>query len=252
VPSRAPPIEKPRTSTRFRRLDVVFGVFPRFERVVSPTNFIRVANKDRTGEDRNDVRSAKTLERVFHQQLRDGSSRRSPHVICGCEKPCVINPKIETKFIGNNPNGRYCNANNLCETDTFEAWENAKHHYPIDENRVLCARLLDGRARRTWHMAGGIMRTLAAASPARDLWTLPSSKRFFKNRTKKIPEWYEQRLWHLYDVTDYARIFSIAQLSLTAAVLIRKRQAADLMTSAMKAEGLDLVHIIGPNTGHKF
>jgi len=53
--------------------------------------------------------------------------------------------------------------------------------------------------------------------PARDLWTLPSQKIFSKTEPEN-PEWYEQRLWHLYDVTDYAANLFNSQLSLTAAV----------------------------------
>jgi hypothetical protein len=65
------------------------------------------------------------------------------------------------------------------------------------------------------------------------------------------PEW-EQKLFHLYDATDYA-----VNLSNTATVeyhgeIDPQQQAGDMMQHAMAEEGLNLIRIVGPQTQHKY
>ena len=107
-----------------------------------------------------------------------------------------------------------------------------------------CARLLDGR--------GGVLavrgalsepvvrpRRRAPASPRR-----PTSSRSIQNETIK-PTWYEKKLWHLYDCTDYAgNLFNCPTVAYSGENDSQK-QAADMMEVAMKREGLTLMHIIG-------
>ena len=51
------------------------------------------------------------------------------------------------------PYGRYCNANKFAgEVDAFEALENVRKHYPIDENRISVRGFSMGGA-ATWHLA---------------------------------------------------------------------------------------------------
>ena len=151
------------------------------------------------------------------------------------------------------PYGRYCNANKFAgETDTFEAWENARRHYPIDENRVSVRGFSMGGA-ATWHFAGHYAGLWAAASPGAGFVDTAIFQNIFKlGSTQSDPPWYVQRLWHLYDVTDYAANLYDCPVVAYSGGIDPQKQAADLMSVAMAAEGLDLVHIIGPNTGHKF
>jgi hypothetical protein len=150
------------------------------------------------------------------------------------------------------PYGRYCNANKFAgETDTFEAWENLKLHYPIDDNRVSVRGFSMGGA-ATWHMAGHHAGLWAAASPGAGFVDTAIFQKIFANTNHPAPPWYEQRLWHLYDVTDYAaNLFNCPVVAYSGGIDPQK-QAADLMTRAMANEGLVLVHVIGPNTGHSF
>ena len=128
-------------------------------------------------------------------------------------------------------------------------WTHVQKHYPIDENRIVDARLLDGRrrllaVRRPLPRASGPPRRRAPASPRR-----PTSSR--SSRTKPLkPTWYEQKLWHLYDCTDYAvNLFNCPTVAYSGEI-DRQKQAADMMAKALEKEGIELVHIIGPKTGH--
>jgi len=66
------------------------------------------------------------------------------------------------------------------------------------------------------------------------------------------PPWYEQRLWRWYDSVEYAgNLFNLPTIAYSGEIDPQKK-AADFMAAAMKKEGLDLVHIIGPNTPHRY
>ncbi len=59
-------------------------------------------------------------------------------------------------------------------------------------------------------------------------------------------------LWHLYDSVDYAiNAFNVPHVAYSGEI-DGQRQAAEAMTVAMKAEGLTLDHVIGPNTAHMY
>src|ERR1051325_10419468 len=63
------------------------------------------------------------------------------------------------------PYGRLCNANKFVgEVDTFEALENVRKHYPIDENRISVRGFSMGGA-ATWHIGAHYASLWAAISP---------------------------------------------------------------------------------------
>ena len=66
------------------------------------------------------------------------------------------------------------------------------------------------------------------------------------------PTWWEQKLWHLYDATDYATNFYNLPLVVYSGEIDGQKQAADVMDKALTAEGMHMTHIIGPNTAHKY
>jgi hypothetical protein len=147
--------------------------------------------------------------------------------------------------------GRYCNGNKFAgETDTFEALAHAKQYYPIDEQRIAVRGFSLGGA-ACWHFAVHHADRWFAAAPGAGFSETPDFLKVFQNETVQ-PAWYEQKLWHLYDCTDWA--LNLAQLPTVAysGEIDRQKQAADLMAKAMRPEGLDLVHIIGPGTAHKY
>jgi hypothetical protein len=148
------------------------------------------------------------------------------------------------------PYGRCCNANKFVgEVDTFEALENARNHYPIDENRISVRGFSMGGA-ATWHLAGHYASLWAAASPGAGFVDTYIFQKVARWPTQ--PPWYVQKLWHLYDVTDYAANLFNCPVVAYSGEIDGQREAAELMNRAMAAEGIQLVHIIGPNTAHKF
>jgi len=148
------------------------------------------------------------------------------------------------------PYGRYCNANKFAgEVDVLEAMENVQKHYPIDEDRIAVRGFSMGGA-ATWHLAAHYAWMWAAASPGAGFVDTAIFQKV--SQWTNQPPWYQKKLWHLYDVTDYAANLFNCPVVAYSGEIDPQKQAADLMGRAMAAEGLDLVHIIGPNTAHKF
>ncbi len=148
------------------------------------------------------------------------------------------------------PYGRYCNAMKFAgEIDTFEALEHAKRHYRIDEDRVTVRGFSMGGA-ATWHMAAHHAGFWAAASPGAGFVETAVYQDIFKKDPK--PAWWEQKLWRLYDATEYAGNLRQCPLIAYSGELDKQKQAADLMAEFMKKEGLEMEHIIGPGMGHKY
>lgn len=146
------------------------------------------------------------------------------------------------------PYGRYCNANKFAgEMDVLEALAHVRRHYPIDENRTSVRGFSMGGA-ATWHLAAHHAGMWAAAAPGAGF---AETAEYLKLTREETP-WYEQKLWHLYDATDYAaNLFNCPTVAYSGE-LDRQKQAADVMARELKREGLELVHIIGPKTEHKY
>jgi pimeloyl-ACP methyl ester carboxylesterase len=149
------------------------------------------------------------------------------------------------------PYGRYCNANKFAgEIDTFEALEHAKKHYPIDENRIAVRGFSMGGA-ACWQFAVHYPSLWAAAAPGAGFSETPDFLRVFQDE-KLQPTWYEQKLWHLYDCTDYAHNLANLPAVAYSGEIDKQKQAADMMVKALKGSNIELVHIIGPRTGHAY
>jgi hypothetical protein len=147
--------------------------------------------------------------------------------------------------------GRYCNGSKFAgEIDTFEALAHARKYYPIDENRLVARGFSLGGA-ACWHTAVHHAGLWAAAAPGAGFSETPDFLKVFQNE-KLRPSWFEQKLWHLYDCTDWA--LNLAQCPTVAysGEVDRQKQAADMMAGALAKEGMELVHIIGPNTAHRY
>jgi dienelactone hydrolase len=146
--------------------------------------------------------------------------------------------------------GRYCNANKFAgEIDLLEVLESMTHRHAIDENRVVVTGFSMGGA-ACWQFAVHYADLFAAASPGAGF---SESKHFLKlpNEGKDLP-WYEQKLWHWYDCTDYAaNLFNLPTIAY-AGEIDPQKQASDEMDAAMRAEGLTLERLIGPGTKHEY
>ncbi|HEV3259414.1 MAG TPA: prolyl oligopeptidase family serine peptidase [Gemmataceae bacterium] len=149
------------------------------------------------------------------------------------------------------PYGRYCNANKFAgEVDLFEALANVRKHYPIDENRTSVRGFSMGGA-ACWQFAVHYAGLWAAAAPGAGFAETADFLKVFQDEDVK-PAWYERKLWHLYDSTDYAvNLFNCPTVAYSGAI-DRQKQAADMMARALKAEGITLAHVIGPGTAHAY
>src|SRR5204862_7125044 len=91
----------------------------------------------------------------------------------------------------------------------------------------------------------------ASAAPGAGFAETPEFVEIFHGE-KLAPTWYDKKLWHLYNATDYARnLFNCPTVAYSGEI-DKQKQAADAMAEAMKADGLELTHIIGPKTEHKY
>ncbi len=149
------------------------------------------------------------------------------------------------------PYGRYCNANKFAgEVDTFEALEHARKHYAIDDLRLTARGFSMGGA-ACWQFATHFPTLWAAAAPGAGFAETKEFLNNFQNEKVK-PTWFEERLWHMYDATDYAQnIFNLPTVAYSGEN-DKQKQAADVMAREMKKVGLELNHIIGPKTGHSY
>ena len=149
------------------------------------------------------------------------------------------------------PYGRYCNANRFAgEVDLFEALADVKKRYVIDEDRIVVRGFSMGGA-SCWQFATHYADRWAAAAPGAGFSETAGFLRVF-GPGKTPPPWYEQKLWHLYDSTDYAANLWQCPTIAYSGENDGQKQAADAMTRAMAAEGLEMVHIVGPGTGHRY
>ena len=148
------------------------------------------------------------------------------------------------------PFGRYCNANKFAgEVDTFEAIEAVSDHYPIDPDRISVRGFSMGGA-ATWHMAVHHAGRWAAAAPGAGF----SETAVYANVMSKdpLPTWYEKTLFQLYDATVYAaNLFHCPTIAYSGSE-DKQKQAADIMETHLRREGLDLIHIVGEGMGHKY
>lgn len=143
--------------------------------------------------------------------------------------------------------GRYCNANRFAgEIDLFEAWEKIRNQYPIDENRVVVRGFSMGGA-ACWQFATHYPGLWAAAAPGAGF----SETIGFLRLSSPLPD-HERKLLHWYDSTDYAvNLFNCPTVAYSGEIDGQK-QAADMMAKALKTEGIELAHIIGPDTPHRY
>ena len=147
--------------------------------------------------------------------------------------------------------GRYCNANKFAgEVDLFEAMDDVKRQYPIDENRILMRGFSMGGA-SAWQFGTHFAGMWAAVAPGAGF---SESAEFLRLNLEgpDAPPWWEQKLYGLYDATLYA-----VNLSNTSTVAYngdqdRQQQAADAMERFLAKEGMRLTRVWGKDTGHRY
>jgi hypothetical protein len=68
----------------------------------------------------------------------------------------------------------------------------------------------------------------------------------------KMPPWYEEKLWGLYDVPDYRRNLLNVPVIAYSGEEDKQKASADIMEAELAAEGYKIPHFIGPKMGHKY
>jgi dienelactone hydrolase len=149
------------------------------------------------------------------------------------------------------PYGRYCNAFKFAgEVDVLEALADAKKKYKINDNGLFDRGFSMGGA-AAWQFAVHYPDMWLAANPGAGFAeTVDFMDKF--GHEKLHPTWYERKLWHYYDCTDYASNLSNLPLYAYNGDKDPQQQAADVMEIAMKNEGLKLNRIWGINMGHGY
>jgi pimeloyl-ACP methyl ester carboxylesterase len=146
--------------------------------------------------------------------------------------------------------GRFCNASKFAgEVDLFESLESIKKRYPIDENRIVIRGFSMGGA-SAWQLGAHHAGLWACVAPGAGFAETPVYANIYKDAVKPTP--WQETLWHWYNATDYAaNLFNCGVVAYSGEIDPQKA-AADTMAKSMKEEGLELIHVIGPKTAHKY
>jgi len=155
-----------------------------------------------------------------------------------------------TNTIVVHPYGRYCNANKLAgEIDSLEVLAAVKRQYRIDPDRVAVRGFSMGGA-ACWQFAVHYPDQWFAANPGAGFSETPEFLKSFQKETLD-PSPFEQKLWRMYDCPGYAANLAHLPTIAYSGDMDNQKQAADMMAAAFEREGMKLLHIIGPMTGHK-
>lgn len=149
------------------------------------------------------------------------------------------------------PYGRYCCANKLAgEIDLLEALDHAAKFYAIDQDRLVMRGFSMGGA-AAWQFAVHYADRWCAANPGAGFSETPEFLNVFQTEDVSSVPGFQQTLWKWYNATDSAlNLFHCPTVAYSGEI-DRQKQAADIMEKHLRAEGIDLVHVIGPQTAHK-
>lgn len=148
------------------------------------------------------------------------------------------------------PYGRYCNAFKFAgEIDVLEAIEHVQKIMSIDSQRIVIRGFSMGGA-GCWQLAVHYPQLWAAANPGAGFSETQEFLRIFQQEDFK-PTAYQQKLLHWYDCPDWTNNLRNVPTVAYSGETDRQKQAADVMEAAYRARGMQLPHIIGPQTAHK-
>jgi pimeloyl-ACP methyl ester carboxylesterase len=150
------------------------------------------------------------------------------------------------------PYGRYSNAFKFAgEIDVLEVLDYVKRRLPIDEDRISVRGFSMGGA-ACWQFATHYADRWFAANPGAGFSETPEFLAFFQDEeVRGSTPWYQQKLWQLYDCPPWSRNLLQCPTIAYSGELDRQKQAADVMANALADVGIELVHVIGPQTEHK-
>jgi acetyl esterase/lipase len=149
------------------------------------------------------------------------------------------------------PYGRYCNAFKFAgEVDVLEALDSVRSRYRIDDERIAARGFSMGGA-ACWQFAVHFADRWVGATPGAGFSETPEFLRVFQKETL-TPTWWEKKLWHWYDCTDYAVNLVHCPTIAYSGEVDSQKQAADIMAEALRKQGIEMVHIIGSKMGHSY
>src|SRR5438874_10562840 len=93
-----------------------------------------------------------------------------------------------------------------------------------------------------WQFAVHYPGMWCAAAPGAGFAETPEFLRIFQ-KEKVEPTWYEKKLGHLYDCTDYAANLTYCPTVAYSGEIDTQKQAADMMAKAMEENSLKLLHL---------
>ena len=161
-------------------------------------------------------------------------------------------PAPEADFIELHPLGRVENGYRWAgETDVFEAIEAVASHYAIDRRRIVLRGMSMG-ASGTWHLGLKHPDRFVALGPyCGYVDTHHFSETPLPTFVKVGPlPAHQERMLHLLDSVDYAANAGVVPAIACMGEKDVFFQAHVLMGAAMQREGLTMVNLISPGTGH--
>lgn len=158
----------------------------------------------------------------------------------------------DAEFIELRPLGRVENCYRWAgETDVFEAIEDVCRDYNIDRDRIVLRGMSMG-ASGTWHLGLKHPDRFAALGPYcgyvdTHQFSLTPLPNFIK--VGPLPE-HQERMLHMLDSVDYAANAGIVPAIAAMGEKDIFFQAHVIMGDAMRKEGLRMINLISPGTGH--
>lgn len=147
------------------------------------------------------------------------------------------------------PFGRQCIGwKHAGERDVFEALAALAEEIEIDRERVaLCGFSMGGAG--AWHIGAHYTSQFAAVHAGAGF---AETARYTKLKKEDYPPEWEQKLWGVYDVPNYARNLLNTPVIAYSGEDDKQIQAARVMEEALAEHGHELKHVIGPGMGHKY
>ena len=150
------------------------------------------------------------------------------------------------------PYGRYSNAFKFAgEIDVLEVMEYIQGRLPIDPVRISVRGFSMGGA-GCWQMAVHYADRFFAANPGAGFSETPEFLSFFQGEDAAgTAPAHQKVLWQMYDCPPWAVNLNQCPTVVYSGEVDRQKQAADVMEVALDKVGINMTHVIGPDTAHK-
>jgi hypothetical protein len=163
------------------------------------------------------------------------------------KQPGLLQPK---GGIVVHPFGRYCNGWKFAgETDVMECLQDFEACFRYDFDRVALAGFGMGGAGALHLGAHHAARWACVHAGGADF---VNAQRSLKLAPETQPPAYEQKLWGIYDVADYARNFLNLPLLCYNGELDLRRESTEYLLRVLAKEGLHPPHLIGTGMEHQY